>query len=271
MLVSHRAHLACRPLSPHASRRVDAANATAEKREQEARRDAASAARARDRAESDLRATQRDLSRAKDDLRDLARAKEDAAAARAELASARAEMGAMRATLEAQLTEAREVARGLHARLLAQQAPQAMPQQAQGGSWALSAAPPAQQQPAYAPQQAAYAPQQPAAYGGGQSFIAAAAAQQAAAAQGMGGGGSLFSHSPGAAVGAHGGLSYQQEPYFEAGAKRPYDAMAHGQPPPQQQQGWGAPPMQPQQQPQQQQQPSWADWQTADKRMRGGY
>ena len=162
--------------------------------------------------------------------------------------------------MEAALQEARDVARTLHARLLAQQAPQAVPQQAQGGSWGLSgAAPPAQ--PGFAPQQSyAPAPQQQVAYGGGQSFIAAAAAQQAVAAQGMGGGGSLFSHPPGVAVGAHTG--YQQEAYFDAGAKRPYDAISQQ---PQQPQGWGA-----QAQQQQPQQQSWADWQAAEKRMRGG-
>ena len=217
---------------PH---RVDAANATAARREQDARHEAASALRARDRAESDLRAATRELARAKEDLRELARAKDDAAAARAELASTRA-------TLEAALNEARDVARTLHARLLAQQAPPPVQQQPQ--SWGLSA--PQQPQQSYAPQG------QP--YGGG-SFIASAAAQQAAAQ----GGSSLFSHSPGAVVGAHG--SYQ-EPYFDAaGVKRPYDAIVP------QQQGWGA---QPVQQPPQQQ--AWAEWPPAEaKRMRGGY
>ena len=75
-------------------RRVDAANATAAKREADARHEAASALRARDRAESELRAASRDLSRAKDDLRELSRAKDDAAAARAELAGTRATLEA---------------------------------------------------------------------------------------------------------------------------------------------------------------------------------
>lgn len=223
---------------------MDAANATATRREQDARHEAASALRARDRAESDLRATSRDLSRAKDDLRELSRAKDDAARAKDDAAAARAELASTRATLEAALTEARDVARTLHARLL--QAPQQAPQQQAQGSWNMPAAAP------QAPQ--GYAPQGQQAYGGGGGYIAAAAAQQATA---QGGGSSLFSHG-----------GYQaQEPYFEAGAKRPYDAIA---PQPQQQQQWGAQPVQP---PQQQQQPSWADWQAAEtKRMRGnGY
>ena len=249
--------------------RAEAASAKAAAREDEARRSAEAATRARDKALAEVRALKDDLAQARDAA---AASRADARDAHESTAAARAELAHVKATLEvchgcwrrqpladvlshrarasqAQLNEARDVARALNARLMQAEA---APQQ-QG--WSGTAA--------YAPPGAGYAP------GPGAPAFS----------------GSLFSVSPGATVGAPGAAPRGYDAgggvppmyaapgggsAYPAGLKRSFDAVAA---PPQQGGGGWVPQQLAMQAPQGQAMPQWGDWAQADamaKRMRGG-